>query len=292
MNRRLVTLSLCVLLGSVANAVAQGRDGATPRDLQRLQDAVENLDESLKNLEPRHPRHDEFQDRADAVREDVIWLKVQIRRYRQHDQGELGASRSDVEDIRNNISRLQRDIDQALNPRGARELTLPEGRQVMVRLEDSLSSRTARREDRFEGSVAVPVRMEGRVVIPAGTRVRGIVQYAERGERPARGGRLELTFDTIYLGEGERTRTPIRTRVVSVQERVDRTAEKAGIGAVLGGVVGSILGGKKGALVGILVGGTGAVVASKGEEVELPEGTILTLTLERPLLIPQEEGDY
>jgi len=79
---------------------------------------------------------------------------------------------------------------------------------------------------------------------------------------------------------------------VSVQEHVDKSAEKAGIGAVLGGVVGSILGGKKGAIVGILVGGTGAVVASKGEEVELPEGTILTLTLEKPLPIPQGEGDF
>jgi hypothetical protein len=290
MNRRLATLSLGILLASVAFVGADDRDAATPRDLQRLQDAVENLDESLKALEPRHPQYREFQDRADAAREDVIWLKVQIRRHRLHDEVELGASRADVEDIRTTISRLQRDIDHALNPRSARELTLPEGRQIMVRLEDSLSSRTARREDRFEASVAIPVRMEGRAVIPAGTRVRGIVQYAERGERPARGGRLELTFDTIYLDE--RTRTAIRTRVVSVQEHVDKSAEKAGIGAVLGGVVGSILGGKKGAIVGILVGGTGAVVASKGEEVELPEGTILTLTLEKPLPIPQGEGDF
>jgi hypothetical protein len=289
MKRRLVNLSLGILLASVAPTVADERDGATPRDLQRLQDAVENLDESLKALEPRHPRYQEFQDRADAAREDVVWLKVQIRRHRRDDDSELGASRADVEDIRGSISRLQRDIDHALNPRSARELTLLEGRQIMVRLEDSLSSRSARREDRFEASVAVPVRMEGRVVIPAGTRVRGIVQHVERSERPARAGRLELTFDTIYLDE--RTRTPMRTRVVSVQERVERSAEKAGIGAVLGGVVGSILGGKKGAIVGILVGGTGAVVASKGEEVELPEGTILTLTLERPLPI-SGEGDY
>lgn len=285
MNRSLATLFSGILLASVAQVAADDRDDATPRDLQRLQDALENLDESLKALEPRHPRRDELQDRADEVRDDVIWLKVQIRRHRRHHEAELGASKDDVDTIRDSIADLQRDIDAALH-RGSGDVTLPEGRQIMVRLEESLSSRTARAEDRFEASVAVPVRVEGRMAIRAGTRVRGIVQNAAPAERPAKGGRLELTFDSLYIDD--RTRTPMRTRVVSIQETVDRSAEKAGIGAVLGGVLGSILGGRKGAIVGILVGGTGAVVASKGEEVDLPSGTILTLTLERPLLLPRE----
>ncbi|MCG6922678.1 MAG: hypothetical protein LJF15_16560 [Acidobacteria bacterium] len=53
----------------------------------------------------------------------------------------------------------------------------------------------------------------------------------------------------------------------------------------MGGVLGGILGGKKGAIAGILVGGGGAVAATKGDDVELPAGTVLTVRLERPLII-------
>jgi hypothetical protein len=35
----------------------------------------------------------------------------------------------------------------------------------------------------------------------------------------------------------------------------------------------------------VLVGGGGAIAASKGEDVELPEGSVLTLRLERPLTV-------
>jgi hypothetical protein len=56
---------------------------------------------------------------------------------------------------------------------------------------------------------------------------------------------------------------------------------------VLGGVLGGILGGKKGALLGVIIGGGGAVVASKGEDVELPEGTVVVMRLERELVVPR-----
>jgi outer membrane lipoprotein SlyB len=58
---------------------------------------------------------------------------------------------------------------------------------------------------------------------------------------------------------------------------------KVGLGAVLGGVLGAVVGGGKGALLGAVVGGGGAVVATKGDEVELPAGTVVTLRLEEPL---------
>ena len=57
------------------------------------------------------------------------------------------------------------------------------------------------------------------------------------------------------------------------------------LGAVIGGVLGGLLGGKKGAIAGILIGGGGAVVATEGEDVDLPAGTVLTVRLDRPLVI-------
>ena len=61
--------------------------------------------------------------------------------------------------------------------------------------------------------------------------------------------------------------------------------ERAKREGVVGGVLGGILGGKKGAIAGILVGGGGAVAATKGDDVELPAGNVLTVRLERPLII-------
>jgi hypothetical protein len=52
-------------------------------------------------------------------------------------------------------------------------------------------------------------------------------------------------------------------------------------------VLGAAIDGKSGALIGALVGGTGTVVATSGDEVELPAGTVLTLRLERPLAVAQ-----
>jgi hypothetical protein len=78
----------------------------------------------------------------------------------------------------------------------------------------------------------------------------------------------------------------MRGRVAEISEGGGR-AEKAGIGAVLGGVIGGIFGGKTGAIAGVVLGGGGAVVASKGDDVELPAGTMLSVRLERPLVVPR-----
>jgi len=85
---------------------------------------------------------------------------------------------------------------------------------------------------------------------------------------------------------GNRT-VDIQSRLVSVNEgRVDK--RKAGLGAILGGVLGAVLDGKKGAVLGAIVGGTGAVVATKGDDVELPAGTLLTVRLDRPVSLVRQ----
>jgi len=52
-------------------------------------------------------------------------------------------------------------------------------------------------------------------------------------------------------------------------------------------MVGRSLGGKEGAFIGVVLGGGGAVVATKGEDVELPAGTLVTVRLDRPLAVPR-----
>jgi hypothetical protein len=72
----------------------------------------------------------------------------------------------------------------------------------------------------------------------------------------------------------------IDARVVSLEEEgLDKS--KAGLGALIGGVLGAVVDGKKGAVIGGILGAGGTVVASSGDDVELPAGTVLTLRLDR-----------
>jgi uncharacterized protein YcfJ len=115
--------------------------------------------------------------------------------------------------------------------------------------------------------------------------VQGTVTLAEPAQRPVRGGKLNLSFDRLLLDDG--TTIDLNTRLVQVREDIadKKTAERAGIGAALGAVLGSVIGGKKGALVGVLLGGAGGAISATGDDVELPEGTVFTLELERPATV-------
>ena len=259
-------------------------DEARPRDLQRLQEDLANLDGDLAALPEREPRADALRQPADELREEVIYLKVKMRRAQREGAAGTGVSYQEVADLRREVAGMRDDIGR-LTTRDDREPRIPAGTEIMLRLEDPLSSRTAQPEDRFEATVLSPLRLGGAVAVPAGARARGIVRAAARAERGSQGGRLELDFDSLYV---DRERLDLRGRVVSIGDGTggDR-ARKAGLGAVLGGVLGGILGGGKGAVIGVIVGGGGAVAASKGDEVELPEGTVLVMRLDRELIVPR-----
>src|SRR5262249_38832733 len=149
-----------------------------PRDLQRLQEDLANLDDELRALEPAGPKSEEFQRRADEIREETIYLKVKMRREQRTGGEGTGVSFGEVEDLRRAIADLREDIERSTS-RDAGEVRIREGTEIYLRLEDALSSKTARREDRFEASVVRPLRADGVLAVPAGTRVRGIVREAE-----------------------------------------------------------------------------------------------------------------
>jgi len=282
MRRLALFFAVALMLAALPAAAAD----ATSADLRRLQDDLVSLDHALDMLETGHPRYEELKDRADEIREEVIYVKVQVRRH-QRDAGTPGPSREDVEELRRTINALHTDIEDQVagEGSGSAEGVLEAGTDIQVRLEQPVSSKTARLEDRVEATVAEAVRSGSRVVIPVGSRVRGVVQAAEPAERPSKAGRLDLRFDNVTIPG--RPRMDIRTSLVSIKEDLDKgdTAKKAGMGALLGAVLGKVVGGTEGAIIGLVVGAGGAIAATKGDDVELPEGSVLTLRLERPLTV-------
>lgn len=131
------------------------------------------------------------------------------------------------------------------------QVAVPAGTPLSIRLGATVSTETANAGDAVEGTVAKDVSVDGRVVIPAGSVVTGAI-----------------------VREGEATKS--------------EDARKVGIGAGAGAVVGAILGGGKGAAKGAAVGaagGTGVVLATRGEDVAIGKGEPVNTTLTAPITV-------
>ena len=122
-----------------------------------------------------------------------------------------------------------------------------------------------------------------RVVLKEGTEVRGRVVAVSPSGRVKGRAHLAIDFDRIVVNGRERE---LELRAVDITASSDKgkDAKLIGGGAGAGLIIGAIADGKKGALIGTAIGaaaGTGAALATKGKEVELPSGTMLQLKLER-----------
>ena len=168
-----------------------------------------------------------------------------------------------------------------------RELTIPAGTPLSLELATTVSSNGSRVEQPVQATVRRAVVIKGATVIPAGAAVTGYVTEATPSGRVKGRARVGVRFSTLRVGGTRYTiRTAAVTREAPGTKKEDAT--KVGIGAGAGAVVGAIAGGKKGAAVGTAVGaagGTGVVLATRGEEVSLGRGTVVSTRLSQPVTI-------
>jgi hypothetical protein len=168
-----------------------------------------------------------------------------------------------------------------------REITIPAGTRLSLRMGSTVSSRASHVEQPVQASLRAPVIVNGVTVLPSGTAVSGYVTEARRSGRVKGRARIGLRFTTVRVG-GERynMRSSSIAREAPGTKKAD--AAKIGIGAGAGAVTGAIAGGKKGAAIGTAIGGgagTGLVLATRGKEVALSRGTPVTVRLTAPLTI-------
>jgi hypothetical protein len=169
----------------------------------------------------------------------------------------------------------------------AREVTVPAGTSLNLDLATALASNTSNLEDPVRATLREPVIVRGETVIPAGAELVGTVTDVERSGRVKGRARLGYRFTTLQHGG---TRYQISTDAVAHEADATKSedATKIGIGAGAGAVIGGILGGGDGAAKGAAIGGaagTGAVLATRGREVELAPGAQVTTSLTAPLTI-------
>lgn len=161
---------------------------------------------------------------------------------------------------------------------------VPVGQELDVRLQSPLSSATATTEQRFEATTAVDLMQGNRVLIPAGSVVRGVVSSVTKAGNIERTGRLTLAFDQIVVNGRE---YPFRGMATEVFESggIREEGRTVGTAGAVGAVVGGLLGGLKGAILGATIGAGGVIAATEGKDIDLPAGTIVRIRVDTPLEI-------
>jgi hypothetical protein len=172
------------------------------------------------------------------------------------------------------------------------DLVVPADAVLGLQIERTISSESARVEDRVEARVSRDVRVGDRVAIPAGSIVQGSVSEVERGGKVKERARLAIRFHTVVLDNG--TRLNIKTDSV-VREGASpskESAAKIGGAAIGGAILGAILGGGKGAVIGGATGaagGTAATMAGDRNPAVLTQGTTVSVRMQQPVTVTVEK---
>ena len=166
-------------------------------------------------------------------------------------------------------------------------LVVPQGTALTMRLQSTISTKTAQVGDRFQAEVTAPVHVHDRLAIPAGSKVSGHVIHARQPGKASGRGELQLAYDKVTF-DGRSYDLGTRSQVYQSKSGTKKDVAMIGGGAVAGGVLGGILGGKgdiaKGAVIGGAAG-TGASLLTRGPQLTLAQGTILRTHLDQSLSV-------
>ena len=139
-------------------------------------------------------------------------------------------------------------------------VTVPEGTSIVVRLDQAISSKTNHSGDTFTATVAQPVSVGDKVVIPEGATATGTVVEAKARGHFKGAAILKIVLNSVTIrNTNYDVETSADTRYMKGKGK--RTAVVIGGGAGLGALIGGLAGGGKGALIGA---GAGAAAGTAG----------------------------
>src|SRR5260221_3602983 len=178
---------------------------------------------------------------------------------------------------------------------------IPKGAHVLLRMVNSINTRTAQAGDYVYLRTATPISVEGQIVAPADSYVQGVVAQSSRSGRVSGRAQLSIRLETITLASGKVFKfSPHLSSVDSNDsgqkvessenmikqgsthgEDAKQIAILAGGGASIGGLADRSW---KGAGIGAGIGsgvGLATVLLSRGKEVDLRQGTTLDVVFDR-----------
>jgi hypothetical protein len=187
----------------------------------------------------------------------------------------------------------------------AAAIEIPEGTHLLLRMVNTVSTKTSQPGDYVYMRTASPISVDGRTVVPVNSYVQGVVTHTKRSGKVSGRAQLGIRLETLTLRRGKVLKiSPLLSSVDSNQsrQRVDREENLvrqgpdhgrdaarivilAGSGASIGGIVDR---GWKGAGVGAGIGGAvglATVMLSRGREVQLRQGTAIDVVFERAVTL-------
>jgi hypothetical protein len=182
---------------------------------------------------------------------------------------------------------------------------IPKGTHVLLRMVNSINTRTAGEGDQVYLQTASPITADGQILIPTGSYVQGVVSHTKRSGKVAGRAELGIRLESLTLPSGKALKISPRLSSVDSNETSQKVEPEenivkqgsdygrdakqiailAGTGAGIGGVADRSWQGA-----GIGAGAGGAVgfattLLTRGKEVELRHGSTLDVVFDRAIAI-------
>jgi hypothetical protein len=165
------------------------------------------------------------------------------------------------------------------------------GTILTIRTNEALSTKKVQTGTPFTGTVMTPISLGGKLAIPKGSDVTGVVTDAKKAGKFKGGASLTLALDSVTVN-GHHYNIVTEYFAQESKGKGKRTATMIGGGAGVGAAIGGLAGGGKGAAIGALVGaGAGTVGSMTGNrDIELPAESALTFKLDQALTLKPDAG--
>src|SRR5579872_7113579 len=95
---------------------------------------------------------------------------------------------------------------------------IPSGTHVLLRMMNSVSTRTATEGAQVYLQTANPIAVDGRILIPVGSYVQGVVSHAKRSGRVAGRAEIAIRLETLTLPSGKALKFSPRLNSVDSNE--------------------------------------------------------------------------
>lgn len=182
---------------------------------------------------------------------------------------------------------------------------IPKGAHLLLRMVNSVNTRTASEGDYVYLRTATPIAVDGQILVPLDSYVQGVVSHTRRSGRVTGRAELGIRLESLTFPGGRVVKLSPHLSSVDSGESGQRVggsegairqdserlkdaatiAVLAGSGAAIGGIAdrswkGAGIGGGAGSAVGLAT-----VLLSRGKEVALPQGSTMDVVFDRPLAI-------
>jgi hypothetical protein len=166
-------------------------------------------------------------------------------------------------------------------------LVVPAGTSLVVRMGNTIDTKTANAGDSFTGTLAQPVAVNGEVAIPSGAGVAGTVVDSKSPGKFKGAGDLVITLTSLNV-RGVPTTISTSNYAQTIKGKGKRTAVMAGGGTGAGALIGGLAGGGKGALIGGLIGagaGTAGAAFTGNKDLQVAAESVVTFKLANSITV-------